>query len=241
MSKPKKNACRPLLTSKSESWITSEILNPEGKEKLQKYLLRFVTESEAIGVTRTTKGFIDDLRINTTGRATSFLTYMCLKNGIDFRSFNSPASLANGLEDNALNTDRFINEATEFVYLCCSPVSPVIARIKQLAVFDPSRNPKKGKRRQNKSEFYRLDAVFRHLRNAFAHGQFRRIVQADGTVVWALQDSNTKGRVTARALVKETTLDSWYGLLMKRDKRYQEKRSGGNSSSSPKRSTKSRK
>ncbi len=220
MKTAKKADSTPFLARECEGWIAPRPVTGAGKEKLQKYLLRFVTESEAIGVTRLTVGFIDDLSINTTERATSFLLQMRLKSNIKFRSFDSPANLASALRADSLAEDNFTDFETEFVYLCMSPAAGVTKRIEQLKEFAPGEEKKKGKKRQNKSEFHRLDAVFRHLRNAFAHGQFKRYTRTNGEIYWALQDSNSRGRVTARFLVKEDTLDSWMKLLINRDKRY---------------------
>lgn len=224
MTARKKISSSPLLTNESERWIATKPLTGEGKEKIQRYLLRFVTESEAIGVTGSTNGFIDDLSINTTERASSFLLQMRLKADIKFKAFNTPADLAKGLRDGGLADDSFTRATFEFVYLCSPGLPGVAKRVKELKEFAPGEAKKKGKKRQNKSEFHRLDAVFRHLRNAFAHGRFCRLENASGDAVWALQDSNSRGKVTARLLIKESTLDEWLKLLMGRDKRYRPKK-----------------
>ena len=213
-----------LLSAKSESWIGKTPLDKEGVERLQLYLQRFVAETEAIDSTRQTGGFIDDLSIYTTERASSFFLQMRLGESICFRTFEDPNRLGKALREDDLAADSFFETSSEFVYLCNSSSSALTKRIANLKEFQPDAPRKHGKKRQNKSEFRRLDALFRHLRNAFAHGQYKRIERHDGTVVWALQDSNSRGRVTARFLLNEKTLDSWRGLIINRDKRSKNKK-----------------
>lgn len=226
MASKKKMSAEPLLCGQSEGWISQTPLDDEGKKKVKAYCFRFVSESEAIESSRLTNGFIADLTINTTVSATSFLAQMRLKNAdISFRSFESPGDLAKALIEDGLASDDFFEHENEFAYICNSAVAPLSKRINNLREFKPGQKKKEGKKRQNKSEFRRLDAVLRHLRNAFAHGQFTRYKRNDGTCVWALQDANSKGRITARFMLEETTLDSWASLITARDKRYRDKKS----------------
>lgn len=221
MASKKKSIANPLPCGQSEGWISKTSFDEEEKKKLKIYLLRFVSESEAIEASRLTGGFIADLTINTTVNATSFLAQMRLKDSdISFRSFESPNDLARGLRDDLIANDDFLVYEGEFVYICNSTLVSVAKEINKLKEFAPNQKKKEGKKRQNKSEFRRLDAIFRHLRNSFAHGQFTRFKKDDGSYYWALQDANSKGRVTARCLLKESTLDSWVNLITLRDKRY---------------------
>lgn len=221
MASKKKSIADALPCGQSEGWISKTSFDEEEKKKLKTYLLRFVSESEAIEASRLTGGFITDLTINTTVNATSFLAQMRLKDSdISFRSFESPNELARGLRDDLIANDDFLVYEGEFVYICNSTLVSVAKEINKLKEFAPNQKKKEGKKRQNKSEFRRLDAIFRHLRNSFAHGQFTRFKKDDGSYYWALQDANSKGRVTARCLLKESTLDSWVNLITLRDKRY---------------------
>ena len=210
----------PLQAAKSEGWIDKTPLDGKGKEKLKHYLQRFVAETEAMDSSKRTGGFIDDLEIYTTERVRSFQLQMMLGESVAFRSFEDPGRFGEALREMNLADDSFLESNVEFVYLCSSSSGALAKRINRLKEFRPNQPKKRDRKRQNKSEFRRLDALLRHLRNAFAHGQFRRVKQEDGAFVWALQDSNSRGRVTARFLLKESTLDSWETLIFGRDKRY---------------------
>lgn len=217
-----KKKSQQALTIGNVSWASKTPLCQDELDTLEKYLRRFVYESESIGSSNATNGFIKDFKIDRTQRASKFMTYMRLRDDptLRFRYCNSPSELAEYLRTDQLDTDSFIYGQSEFVYITFSCPTLLSKAVNDLREFrkKPAKNVPSGKR--NKSEFYRLDAVMRHLRNAFAHGQCRCITSPDGTPYWALQDANGHKRVTARMLLKQSTLDSWVDLFCQRDIRY---------------------
>ena len=204
----------------SPSWLSNQCSEKDTVQILRKCLLRFVFEAECIGSSKQTKGFIDDLDVNSESRVRNFISYLSLDNQekIHFRYFNSTSELEKALKEDGYDSDDFIDGDKEFIYMVFGGTRATAARVKQLPVF--CREKQKGKTRAKKADFYRIDSLFRHLRNALAHGQCRRVVKNQGTYYWAIQDNNAKGSITARMLLSEETLDKWLDLLCKRDKRY---------------------
>lgn len=209
-------------------WISGEILKDAAGEKLKMYLRRFVYECEALGCSDQTKGFIKDLRIDRTDRARSFMRSMFEKNSpaVTIRYCGDAATLLSYLREDGRDDDFILGE-DEFVYFVASCNTLLSSSVSGLTAF--KQTSKQGKRRKSKTkeikvEFYRLDSVLRHIRNAFAHGQVRVSTLVSGEVYWSLQDRNSKGFITARMHLKQSTLDLWVTLLDTRDKRH--KRSG---------------
>lgn len=218
----KKHTKEALMADKCSGWIATGRLPQDRLAKLRLYATRFVIECEAVGTTRQTSGFIKDLRINTTQRVRAISKKLSLNESIFYEAKSSPEDLAELLREDNVADDDFIGSELGFVYITFSGMKPVVEQVKCLREFRESATRKTGSAKQNKSEFYRLDSFFRHLRNAIAHGQYAYTERDDGAVFWAFQDVNAKGKVTSRMLVPESLLDSWVHELCARDKRYQD-------------------
>lgn len=210
---------KPLRVAVNSSWILKQPISKEDEERIRCYLQRFVMESEAIETSKLTNGFIKDLSIDRTQRADSFLGKLRLTSGgIYYRTCDNPSDLVNRLGDRT--SEAFFEEGGEFVCFSYSTPAGVTHSIERLKEFQSGAKRKEGKRKQVKARFYQLDSLLRHLRNAFAHGQFR-IVERDGDAKYiALPDANAKGIITARMLLKESTLDDWTQMLNDRDRRH---------------------
>lgn len=206
-----------LLSADATGWLTFK-RNIIDSSILPSLLIRFVYLSEAHGVSKSTSGFISDLRIDRTERASSLYKKLGSDLGVRVRAFSNPDDLGAALSEDGLAGDDFTNQDQEFAYFVFSGHSAIAKRVKELPEFRKGAVRKTGSKRQNKSEFYRLDSLFRHLRNSLAHGQFSK-VDNDGESFWAFQDSNAKGLVTSRWLLRETTLSKWAQLVNGRDKR----------------------
>lgn len=185
---------------------------------LSRLLVRFVYLSEAHGASKSTSGFIRDLRIDRTERASRLLHRLGSDLGVDVRSYSNPDDLGKALSRDGLATGEFIHCDREFAYYVFSGHAAIAKRVKELSEFKVGAKRKTGSKRQNKSEFYRLDSLFRHLRNSLAHGQFVR-VKTNGKWYWAFQDSNVKGVVTSRWLLSEASLKKWLSIINSRDRR----------------------
>ena len=57
-------------------------------------------------------------------------------------------------------------------------------------------------------------SVLHHIRNCFAHGRFRIFRRGKGyDVYYAFEDMTTTGHVSARMLIKQTTLKKWIDII----------------------------
>lgn len=186
---------------------------------LPRLMVRFVYLSEARGVSKSREGFIKDLRVDRSERARSLYKKFELDGAVRLRAFSSPDDLGQALKSEGLSDNSFVQCHDEFAFFLFSGHAAITKRVGELPEFKKGAKRKSGSKRQNKSEFYRLDSLFRHLRNSLAHGQCMRIENAEGEAVWALQDSNARGIVTSRLLLREATLSEWIELVNKRDRR----------------------
>ena len=221
----KKTNTSPLEAAGNSSWIKAEKLSDESADALKNYLKRFVCEAECLESSRLTNGFIKDFKIDRTERATKLMTYMRLEgdSSLRFRACATPSKLADALAEDNLDSDLFLESQSEFVYITFSGTAQLKRSLDALQEFKKGSKRKKGRKKQNRSVFYRLDFVQRHLRNAFAHGQFRIVNPLAEDPCWALQDANSRGRITSRMLLKQSTLNSWMNLFYQRDLRYRNK------------------
>lgn len=212
----------PLEATNNSGWIKSEKLSDCSTDALKKYLKRFVCEAECLGSSRLTNGFIKDFKIDRTERANSLMTYMRLDGdtSLRFRACATPSKLAEALAEDNLDSDLFLKSQNEFVYITFSGTAQLKRSLDALQEFKKDSKRKTGRKKQNRSVFYRLDFVQRHLRNAFAHGQFRIVNPTAEDPYWALQDANSRGRITSRMLLKQSTLNGWMKLFYQRDLRY---------------------
>lgn len=60
-----------------------------------------------------------------------------------------------------------------------------------------------------KDKYLQVDALFRHLRNAIAHGAFQIKEVNSGKRVCVFQDASNSGDLSARLVIKEETLRGW--------------------------------
>lgn len=60
-----------------------------------------------------------------------------------------------------------------------------------------------------KDKYLQVDALFRHLRNAIAHGAFQIKEMHPGRRICVFQDASNSGDLSARLVIKEKTLREW--------------------------------
>mgnify|MGYP004646247385 FL=1 len=60
-----------------------------------------------------------------------------------------------------------------------------------------------------KDNYLQVDALFRHLRNAIAHGAFQIKEVDSGKRICVFQDASNSGDLSARLVIKEKTLREW--------------------------------
>lgn len=209
-----------LKVDNSVIWTDDEPLSSNRLLKLRRYASRFVMESEAIGATKQTNGFIKDLSISTTQRVRSFIRSLSLDYDVLYAAVGDPEKLTALLQKEKLDGKDYIEAEVPFCFFVFSGLSVVSKQVNELKEFRSGEAKKSGSAKQNKSEFYRLDCLFRHLRNSIAHGQYKCLEKVDKEPMWAFQDSNSRGVITARMVLPESILDSWEQLIYSRDRRY---------------------
>ena len=216
----RKPSIQPLVAKENAGWLDKSVIDPQRREKLNTYAMRFLFECEAYGTSLRTNGFITDFSLYTTQRVRSFSESLCLNSTVEFVCVSSAGELAAHLVNDGLSNDDFTCIDSQFAYMTFAGMNDLSKKIKELKEFKKGEKKKQGKAKQNKSEFYRFDCLLRHLRNSIAHGQCQPFRFQDGSWAWAFQDSNTKGNITSRMLLKEDTLDSWAGYFTQHDRRY---------------------
>lgn len=71
-----------------------------------------------------------------------------------------------------------------------------------------------------------LVSVFSHIRNSLAHGRFN-IIDFNSETFFILEDSGTKNRVSARMILKKSTLLKWIEAIEGGEKAYVEEHGAG--------------
>ena len=77
-----------------------------------------------------------------------------------------------------------------------------------------------------KSSQNQLDCIFYHIRNCFAHGRFD-IIEKDDDWIFCLEDFGTKNRVSARMILKKSTLLRWIEIIEGGEKAFAEQNQNG--------------
>lgn len=183
--------------------------------KLRIFMQRFVYESEGIGCSHQTGGFLKDLTIDRTERAASFFNKLITVAGV-----NNPVAKTQKEIVELISDDADSANSSEVIRFITNSKPEVTIEIEGLKEFRTASPMKKGKRKQVKQRFYELDSLLRHLRNGFAHGLAKPHKSPDGTVRWTIQDRNQNDNITAYFNVKEETLTAWVNMLNDRDRRY---------------------
>jgi hypothetical protein len=116
--------------------------------------------------------------------------------------FDSAKKLKSCLIDAKMAADKVPSGTIERVYFVQSPKS-VLKKYGMSSIPGSHRT------------FLEIDGLFRHLRNAIAHGYCARVKRGKNgrEPFWFLQDVNTNGMISARIYVSSETLTSWDDYL----------------------------
>lgn len=201
--------------SRSLAKKTPQPIPDEHVAKLRVFMQRFVYESEGIGCSHQTGGFVKDLTIDRTERAASFFNKLISITGVSSAVAKSKTEIAK-----LISSDTNPTNSPEVIRFITNSKSEVTNEIEGLKEFRKTSPMKNGRRKQVKQRFYELDSLLRHLRNGFAHGLAKPHTSPDGNVRWTIQDRSPSGDVTAYFNVKEETLLAWVNILNERDRRY---------------------
>lgn len=109
----------------------------------------------------------------------------------------------------ALKKAMFESASGSLVYKSCETKAEVIAAVRELGILDDV------KLTEEYVVFFKnrdrnMDALYGHIRNAFAHGRFS-IWEHAGNAVYVLQDDYHG--LTARAILRASTLVNWARIV----------------------------
>lgn len=173
---------------------------------------RFLLGSLATGASMMSLGFIDALHLSNSSLAQGYLTRLA-KGGCKIEFKENAADVEAVIEgfgcdpwDDSLST-CFIGTRSEKV--------ETLERIKALPEYAQSEGSNLSEETTPliKRRFIEVDSVYRHLRNALAHGCFRQIEQeGDIEDKLFLFDIDKNDSVSCCALLNKEILDSWYSI-----------------------------
>lgn len=194
-----------LVASKHVEWV-----HPTYRELTDfDYLLirELLVGSPALGVSAQSDGFISRFNIADNESASSFLSE--IEKLVSIEWLKSAKSLEEYLErESLIDSKDWLN--TDFAAMVKpdrfnSDFPKSISDAQQSS----SRKPQT---KLTKINFIKIDSFFRHIRNALAHGTFARFEKNGGTV-YAFQDKNFDGFVSARAVISKSKLSKLIKLI----------------------------
>ena len=191
-------------------WITS--LDTADIDFVQFLLKEFLINSPALEVSARSEGWITRFGINDSDDAETLFGSLTDK----LRCFTSDKQrfAANSDEvERLLNKYRclsgpFWNENPFIVYTILNDVRKQV----DIAITNSTEKNsvlKESKKKLVKAKYQQVDALFRHIRNALAHGSFQPKLIDSRHRVCIFQDSSTSGDLSARMVIGEETLRHW--------------------------------
>ena len=197
-------------------WITA--LDTSDTDFVQFLLREYLINSPALEVSARSKGWITRFSIKDSDDAeilfNSLMKNLKVLSNNRQRYASSSAEVEELLIDNNCLYGSFWNEKPFVIYTI-----PYEAKSQVAAAISNSieRNStlKESKKRLVKAKYQQVDALFRHIRNALAHGSFQPMMVGPRHRVCIFQDSSTTGDLSARMVIDEETLRSWASLFVK--------------------------
>ena len=186
----------------------------EYPEDLIRIIDRFLFGSLALGASEMSKGFIRALDVTFSSEAQAVVERFG-DESFDLRFFDSATSLEEELGNRCSNADPW--DCGEYYFCTRSNKANAKGEIENLEEYKKVNRAgiKREATHDVKRRFFELDSVFRHLRNALAHGCFRYIAKDDASMhekalfVYDLSGS----KISAAGLLSVSRLNSWYSDL----------------------------
>lgn len=198
------------MISKSiiQSWVDEGSSIPE---QLVPIFERFLLGSVSVGVSKRTSGFIDELNLVNSQLVTVFLKKM-EDNEFQFEFKRNASEVEKAIEN---NSNQPWDDGEKYICVPSSKkeLSTAIDNLHEIKELESS-VLREDVKEIVRARFNELDAIFRHLRNALAHGCFRYINSSkngNGSIFFF--DINSSGDVSAIATLSLERLDSWYNLI----------------------------
>lgn len=175
---------------------------------------RYLLGSLAIGVSQMSRSFIEALDVTLSVEAETIVKQLAGES-LDMVFFDSAAELKEKFESLQIENSPWEHEE----YFYCIRTNKAEARTKVESLKEYEKANRQGLKEeatsQIKRRFYELDSIFRHLRNALAHGCFRYIDASDsifGKSMFFFFDLNSE-KVTSIGVLSVERLSLWYTSL----------------------------
>lgn len=181
--------------------------NTEISDELRSLFERYLLACPAIGTSRLSNGFIQDLGIRTSSLAREWLRQLDPEHAI--LQFTDKVEQANELIALKQVEGRLFGPSE---YYICHRTERQATRdvIQSLPEYAETSQSKLGKKATDsiKRRFFEVDAIYTHVRNALAHGCFR-FLEEDGTLFFFDRRAEDKN-LSAAGLLHVETLNRWY-------------------------------
>lgn len=173
----------------------------------------FVLGTPAIGVSKRSEGFIKYISITTTLDAESLFSYLTDNEKIEITVFDASSDLESAVKAKEMVRSEFWEEG-EFVYFVRTENEEANKQIKELEEYRSAEQSALMHEQTSiiKRRFFNIDALFRHMRNALAHGCFVEF-DRQGSVSYFMFDINQYGKLSATISISFSRLRSWHNQI----------------------------
>lgn len=181
-------------------WISPweyELCDSE-KDILERYLLRTL----ATGSSVRSNGFIDVFGISYSIEAEDYINR--LFEGLPVHAFFEHSSELNSWIEK--NRDVF-DKDIEFYACTRGAPSALTKRVDSLCEVTDLATKNKEATKQVKRRFFELDAIYRHIRNALAHGQYKILPEKERFIFFDLSQGED---VSAIGCLSLSRMEKWY-------------------------------
>ena len=197
-------------------WIAA--LDTSDTDFVQFLLREYLINSPALEVSARSKGWITRFGIKDSDDAEilfdSLTENLTILTSNKQRCASSSTEVERLLVDNNCLNGSFWNNKPFVVYTIPNEAKSQVAT----AISNSTENNsalKESKKKLVKAKYQQVDALFRHIRNALAHGSFQPKRIASRHKVCIFQDSSNSGDLSARMVISEEMLRSWASQLAK--------------------------
>lgn len=191
-------------------WITT--LDTSDTGFIHFLFKEFLINSPALEVSARSKGWITRFAIKDSDDAEilfdSLTENLTILTSNKQRCASSSTEVERLLIDNNCLNGSFWNNKPFVVYTIPNEAKSQVA----IAISNSTENNstlKESKKKLVKAKYQQVDALFRHIRNALAHGSFQPKRIDSRHKVCIFQDSSNSGDLSARMVISEEMLRSW--------------------------------
>lgn len=195
-------------------WITT--LDTSDADFIHFLFKEFLINSPALEVSARSKGWISRFGIKDSDDAEilfdSLTENLTVLTSNKQRCASSSTEVERLLVDNNCLNGSFWNNKPFVVYTIPNEAKSQVATAISNSIENNSAL-KESKKKLVKAKYQQVDALFRHIRNALAHGSFQPKRIDSRHKVCIFQDSSISGDLSARMVISEEMLRSWASQL----------------------------